>query len=274
MFALQILDGDSDRDESEEIQKAARRCLHVKAFAEEMRRKEVWRAPRGLHAVQAFQNHIFLTMSRYFDNMDLCLHGEHLPCTVWSEKSVSRLNSFDVDSQLSHECSIYGVHIKPTTIAHPQEGICCFANQKSAERNLNAYVYGLLMYQIIVHALNTRGAHEEDVLMVTCEHFHTLARQLAKDVFSLDGILHSIWLVPARISCLRFINDPRPLSRETGPADGRLEKARSEIVKFIHIETARSYYTMLEAVSVGTTCNKSPIEYLFVDYGKTMTSDR
>lgn len=81
---------------SDEIEEAPRRYLQGKATAEKTRRKDVWRTPQGLHAVQAFSNHIVFMLPQYVDDMDLFRLGKHLPCTVQSEKYVSRLNSFHV----------------------------------------------------------------------------------------------------------------------------------------------------------------------------------
>lgn len=268
VFARQILNDESDINESEEIHEAARRYLQGKASAEDTRRKDLWRTPRGLPAVQSFPNHIVFMLPQYFDDMDLFLHGKHLPCTVWSEKWLSRLNSFDVRSLLSHECVVYGVHIKPSTIPHPQAGMGCFASQEFTEGDVIGYYYGTLVYQFMVDMVNARGVHGEGLMAVTREQFHTSAIRLATDISSSDGILHTVWMVPAKFACLRFMNDPRCLPDEVVPADETHTERRCENVKFVDIGSGRSDYTMYDAVSVRATRNIVPVEELFVDYGK------
>lgn len=102
-------------------------------------------------------NHVFYMLSQYFDDMDLSIPGKLLSITVWSkkchfslytvhERSTSkafspdtqwmfRLNSFELGSILSHECSVSGVHIKPSSIAHPLTRMRCFVNQESIKRD-------------------------------------------------------------------------------------------------------------------------------------------
>lgn len=54
----QIPINDAEITESKEIQEMATRYPQGKSSAEERRRKDVWRTLRGVHAVQAFKNHI------------------------------------------------------------------------------------------------------------------------------------------------------------------------------------------------------------------------
>lgn len=89
IFARQVLYNDSDINECEETQKATRKYLRGKASGKKTRQKDIWRTPRGLHAVQSFPNLIVFMLSQYLDDMNLSIYGKNLPCTVWSEKRMS-----------------------------------------------------------------------------------------------------------------------------------------------------------------------------------------
>lgn len=132
-FARQTHNNDSEINEIEDIHKAARRYLQVKPSAEEIRRKDVLRVPWRFYAGHSFQNHNVITLSQYFDDMNLFLYRKHLPSTVRCEKGLSRTNLIDVRMLLSHDCSDCGVHIKRSTIAHPQAGIGNIVNPKFTE---------------------------------------------------------------------------------------------------------------------------------------------
>lgn len=69
--------------------------------------------------------------------------------------------------------------------------------------------------------------------------------------------------MPVRFACLRFMNDPRPLSRKVVPADGRPKEAQSKNIKSVGLEPARQDYAKFDAVSVRATRNISPEEKLF-----------
>lgn len=89
---------------------------------EETKWKNVWRTQQELYDVQAFPNSIAFMSSKNFGDIELLLLGRYLLCTVWSKIWMSLLNSFDVRLPQSHECSVGGVYIKPSTIAHSQAG--------------------------------------------------------------------------------------------------------------------------------------------------------
>lgn len=70
---------------------------------------------------------------------------------------MSRLNSSDVRSLLSHECGFHGVHLKLTSIAHLLAsyggiGISIFTDGLVVQ-----CYYGTFMYQCIVNALIVHG---------------------------------------------------------------------------------------------------------------------
>lgn len=89
LIESQVLKGETDINERKEIQEAARRCLQRKTSAEETRRKDLSRTPRGSHAVQAFSNQVVFMLSQCIDDMDPFLLEKLLRCTVRREKWVS-----------------------------------------------------------------------------------------------------------------------------------------------------------------------------------------
>lgn len=194
-FLGQIFDDDSAINESEEIQETASQYIQGMSFAGETKLTCVLKTPRRVHSVPAFPNHIVFMFSQDVEDIELFLHRNHLPCIVWSEKRVSRLNSVEVRSLLSHECSDYSIHIKPSTVAHPQAGMGCFANRFSTRGNVIGYYYGMPLYQFFVDAFNYRGIHGKGVRADTREQFHTSVKRLAKVISSLYGILHTVSLL-------------------------------------------------------------------------------
>lgn len=64
------------------------------------------------------------------------------------------------------------------------------------------------------------------------------------------------------------MNDPRSLSREITPENGRLKKARSVNFTFVDKGTARLVYTMSDAFLVRVTRNISSGEELVLDYSE------
>lgn len=78
-----------------------------------------------------------------------------------------------MSSLLSHECSVYGLHIKPSTIAHPRAEMGCFVNQEFTDRNVVWYFYGTLVNQFMGDVLNSCGVHGEGVILVTNDLSHT-----------------------------------------------------------------------------------------------------
>lgn len=106
------------------------------------------------------------------------------------------------------------------------------------------------MYSFIVDALNANIIHEEIVTDATCEQFHISAKRKAKKVFSLNGILLTVWLVPTNFACLRFMNDSRSLSRKVASRDEMTKEIPSENLTSLDIEAARSNNATLDAVCV------------------------
>lgn len=105
---------------------------------------------------------------------------------------MSRLNSFDVSLQLSHECCVFGIHIKPSTIAHSEAGMGCFANQVCTVGDPIWYNNGTMVFQFWTDALKTHGVHRDGVMATTREQFHNSPMSLAKESYSLDGVLHTV----------------------------------------------------------------------------------
>lgn len=131
---------------------------------------------------------------------------------------------------LSHKFNVYGVHMKPFTIAHPQAEMGCFANQDFIEQDVIGYYYGRLVYQFTVDPLSACSVHGADVMAVTCGQCHTSSIRVENEVSSLDGILQAVCLMHARFACPHLMNNPRFLSSEIDPSDGRPKEARSENV--------------------------------------------
>lgn len=176
---------------------------------------------------------------------------------------MSQLNAFQ-RALLLYECSVYGIHIKPSTAAHPQAGMRWFGNWEFTEGDIIRYYYFCtLMYQFMVDALNA---------IEQCSWRSRRRRAssiwLVEEVSSSTKILRTVWLVSARFASLRFRNDPKSLSEKVVAADKRRKEARSENLKSVGIRTARTDYTKFDAVSVQATRNKWPREEVFVDCGK------
>lgn len=55
---------------------------------------------------------------------------------------------------LSHECSTYGVHIKPLTISHSQAEMSCLATETIYEEEEILFLYDKLIYQMMPDVLN------------------------------------------------------------------------------------------------------------------------
>lgn len=83
----------------------------------------------------------------------------------------------------------------------------------------------------MVDALNAREVHGACVMANTRKQIYTLAIRLAIEVSSLDGILRTVRLVPARFAFLRFMNDTRYLSREVVSSHERPKVARSKMFR-------------------------------------------
>lgn len=71
MFARQLFYVDPSIIETQGTQKTAKRNLPWKTCALKSLRKDVWRAPRRMNAVQVFLHHPIFMWSRYIDSMDI-----------------------------------------------------------------------------------------------------------------------------------------------------------------------------------------------------------
>lgn len=56
----------------------------------------------------------------------------------------------------------------------------CFVNQELTERDVIVRHYGMLVYQLIVDALNARGVQGSIAMVVTPEQFYTSSVRLSK----------------------------------------------------------------------------------------------
>lgn len=66
MLARQLVNVDSDNNESEKVQLAAKSYLQSKICAAESERKDVWCASQGLSPVQTFSHNVVFILSHYF----------------------------------------------------------------------------------------------------------------------------------------------------------------------------------------------------------------
>lgn len=118
VFAEQVMNPESDIEDGEYFQKVARDILCSSTCAVEKRRRNVSQVPKGMTGTQTFPKHITLYISQYHPDMKLDEKAQHLPCSLWSEKWLSRLHSMDERALLSHESGIHGMKLKPSTIQH------------------------------------------------------------------------------------------------------------------------------------------------------------
>lgn len=147
-----------------------------------------------------------------------------------------------------------------------KQGWAAFQGRSLQKGDVIGYYYGTLVYRFTEDVLNARGVHGEGVMAFTREQFHTSAIRLAKEIFSSDGILHTVWLGPSKVACLRFMNEPRSLPEEAVPAGERYTASRSENVKFVDIGGGRLDCTTFGVVSVQATRNVGPGVAPLVDY--------
>lgn len=96
---------------------------------------------------------------------------------------------------LSHELGVYSAHIKLSTVAHPHAKMGCFAKQGSPEGYVDGLYNGTMVYQFMMHTPNARGVCGEGVMVDTCDKFCTFAIMFAKEIFCLDKVLQTVWLV-------------------------------------------------------------------------------
>lgn len=113
------------------------------------------------------------------------------------------------------------------TIAVPQAGIDCFANQQFLEGDKIGYYYSSRIYQFTLNLLIARGVDGEDAMADTRKELHRSAIGLLEEVFISDKKLNTVLSIPERSVFLRFVNDPWFLSREVLLADKRRKEARS-----------------------------------------------
>lgn len=124
----------------------------------------------------------------------------------------------------------------------------------------------MLAYLFVANGLDSRDVYVEEVIAHTSDHLHSLAIRLGKEVSRSNGILYTVWLPPAKVACIRFMNDPRSLSWEVVTADERRMKARSENVKFVDRGSARSDCNNFDTVSVRATRNIGLRKQIFAAY--------
>lgn len=63
---------------------------------------------------------------------------------------------------------------------------------------------------------------------VSFETFYASAIWLEEEIFCFNEILQTVWLVPTRFACQRFLNDPHSLSGDVVPGDKCPKEVRSE----------------------------------------------
>lgn len=105
-------------NKSTDIEDAVNRYLQVKVSAEETQWKDKWQSTQWFYTVSAFSHYICRTSSREFEDPYLLLYEKYVPCTLWSEIRMSRINLLDVWSLTSHECGAEDVPINVSEIAH------------------------------------------------------------------------------------------------------------------------------------------------------------
>lgn len=82
---------------------------------------------------------------------------------------MSRISSIDVRVPLSFECNVYGVHIKPATIAHWEAETDCFTTKAFAEEKRARFYYDVSIEETMPELLNARDVYGERMMAITRE---------------------------------------------------------------------------------------------------------
>lgn len=127
-----------------------------------------------------------------FDNIEFSFHRKYLPCILWSKKRMSWLNSFDVRALIYHDCGVFNVLIKLSTIAHSQTRMECFATQAFGEEEVFGFHFWTLVYEPMLDMLSARGVYRKLVMVDISQRFHALATQLRKKFSCLNGKSHEV----------------------------------------------------------------------------------
>lgn len=118
-FVSHVPNFDSKLNEPKDIQEAAREFLKIKLWAVEHIEMNVWRAPRGLGALQKFPRHnVFSLVEAIIWGHGVFIHRNPLSCTLWSAEWIFRLNAIESGGLLSSESGIYDVYVNASVIAH------------------------------------------------------------------------------------------------------------------------------------------------------------
>lgn len=206
-----MLNVDSSANKPEEIQKAERRYPQGKTCAVESRRKDVLRALPGLRADSPFPHHIVFMSLQYLHKMDLFFSRKYLPCTLWSQGRMSRLNSFDMKVISSRECGVYGVYKILPTIAHPHVGTCCIATQIFAEEEVVEFFYGTSVYERMPDALDTGEVYGASGIEATREWFD-VPENLPTERVCLNEKSNAVSPVSDTFAWFQFLIDTRSFS--------------------------------------------------------------
>lgn len=99
---------------------------------------------------------------------------------------MSRLKAIHANLHLFYECNIFGLHLKPSTIAQQQAEIGSFANQEFTERAVTGYYYSTLLYHFMENALSGHNVDGEDMKAVTREQLQTFAIRPNEEISSSD----------------------------------------------------------------------------------------
>lgn len=131
----------------------------------------------------------------------------------------------DVGSLLVHNCGMLGVSSRPSSIAHPDSVLSCFATHNFAKGEVAGFYYGTLVYMDVQVHNSTNGELGECVKDHSTDYFRTWDIRLKSMVRSPDGSSHPIWIVPAIFNAMRYINDPGKVpgeqTQDRGPASER-----------------------------------------------------
>lgn len=111
---------------------------------------------------------------------------------------MSWLNSINVSALQFHDCSIYGVYIKPLTDSYARAGMCCFVTKSFSEEEVIDFHYGMLVFKAVLDTLIVQGVYGEGLMSGTRKFFNVSAIPVTKQMFSTNGKPYTVRLVRAR----------------------------------------------------------------------------
>lgn len=192
---------------------AAKAYLNILSSGRNARSWNIWRTATSLSVFQSFPPHVVQFLLLYQLDMELFEKGRHISFKLWSEKWRSGLNSFDADAHLTQDCLTYGVAVKPSTIKHERASTVCFATQDIGKGDPVGYHYGTILYYRTEVPWNGKVLGEK-LMSVTKQNLQNWAICLGQRTKCSHDQTINVWLVPAKLNCMRFINNLRSISSE------------------------------------------------------------